>query len=59
MFITKDAEGLAERLREDTPSPLAYNTEQPEDLLAEDALIQELELALDAVEVVPAERVFE
>ena len=59
VFIAKDAQELAERLTQETPSPLAYNTEQPEELLAEDAVIEKLELALDEVEVISVEAVFE
>ncbi|MEM9313198.1 MAG: hypothetical protein AAGA95_01110 [Pseudomonadota bacterium] len=59
VFIAKDAAELAERLVEETPSPLAYNTDQPEELLDEDAIFEKLQLGLDEVEVISVESVFE
>jgi zinc protease len=61
VFITRDAEDLRARLVESRPSPMQYTTEMPETILAEDSLIEALEtpFAEDAVEIVPAERLFE
>src|SRR5690606_38768285 len=49
------------RLLNNTPSPMEYATEMPEDILIEDQAIQELPISFapDAVEIVPAEEVFE
>ena len=59
VFISKDAEELRDRLESETPSPLAYNTEKPEELLSEDQVIQDLKLNLDRVDVVPLDEVFQ
>jgi zinc protease len=53
VFIAKDAEDLAERLRSDAESPIQYNSEQPEALLAEDEIIKTLPLNFDSVTVKP------
>ena len=60
VFITPDAAQLRQRLIEDTPSPMTYNSPKPEALLAEDAVIEVLPLdfAADAVRIQPAETVF-
>jgi len=60
VFITPDAEELRQRLIEDTPSPMTYNSPKPEALLEEDAVIEVLPLdfAADAVRIRPAETVF-
>lgn len=61
VFIARDGEALEQALVADTPSPIEYNTDKPADLLAEDALIAELPLRLDAGRVrrVAADTVFE
>jgi len=61
VFITRDGEDLRNRLLNNTPSPMEYATEMPEDILIEDQAIQELPISFapDAVEIVPAEEVFE
>jgi zinc protease len=61
VFVAKDADGLARAIADDTPSPIAYNTDKPAELLAEDAGIAQRPLAIDAsrIEVIKAETVFE
>jgi zinc protease len=61
VFVAKDAQGLADALAADTPSPITYNTEKPADLLAEDAVIAELPFGLPAsrIEVIDGQTVFE
>jgi zinc protease len=38
-IITKDAEGLKEKILNDTPSPITYESEKPQELLDEDKII--------------------
>ena len=61
VFIAKDAEDLAKKLRAGTASPITYNTPKPEALLAEDRLLAKYPLGLksDAVKVVKADTLFE
>lgn len=61
VFVTRDGEGLAAALADDTPSPVEYNTEKSEALLAEDAEIasRPFGLSVGRIEVVDAGRVFE
>jgi zinc protease len=61
VFVAKDADGLAQALAADTPSPIKYNSDKPKALTDEDALIaaKPLHLAKDRIEVIDAERVFE
>ena len=60
VFITRDAADLRDRLVSDAPSPMAYDADMPEDVLAEDAVISVQPLGFDAddVSIVPAEAVF-
>ena len=60
VFVTRDGEDLRERLVSDRPSPIRYEAEKPETLLAEDREIEAIPLGLDAdsVRVVPAREVF-
>lgn len=59
VFVTKNATDLRDRLANDTPSPIEYNSPKPDDLLEEDGHIQGLELKLDSVEVRPVEQYFD
>ena len=60
VFVTPDGADLKRRLVGNEPSPMSYNSPKPEDLLAEDAVIEVLPLGFraDSVKVVPAESVF-
>ncbi|MGD9387172.1 MAG: insulinase family protein [Gammaproteobacteria bacterium] len=60
VFITPDGDDLRRRLVEDQPSPMTYNSPKPEELLAEDKVIEVLPLGFtaDSVRVVPADSVF-
>ncbi len=60
VFITPDAADLKRRLVNDEPSPMSYNSPKPEELLAEDKVIEVLPLGFsaDSIRVVPAESVF-
>ncbi|HEX2138991.1 MAG TPA: insulinase family protein, partial [Woeseiaceae bacterium] len=61
VFVTRDAEDLQQRLVDDAPSPIRYDSEKPETLLAEDEQIATVPLNLEphAVRIVPAEKVFQ
>jgi zinc protease len=61
VFITKDAADLKQRLVENHSSPLEYNSQMPDDIVAEDKVIQDLDLELDAddIRIVPADDMFE
>ena len=60
IFITKDAEGLKNKLVTDEFSPIEYPTQKPEDLLAEDKIIGAMKLGITAenVTIVPVEDIF-
>ncbi len=61
VVITPGADDLAERLASDTPSPITYNAPKPDDIMAEDEVIQQYPLGIerDAIRIVPVEDVFE
>ncbi len=60
VFITSDAADMKDRLVNETPSPMTYNSEKPESLLAEDEIIENypLKLKKSQVEIVPIDNVF-
>jgi zinc protease len=61
VFVARDAADLQQRLVDDAPSPITYDSEKPEELLREDERIATLPLKFepDAVRVVPAMEVFQ
>ncbi len=61
VFISSDAEDLQSRLVGNTLSKLEYNTDKPQELLDEDALIEILDLGLDkdSVTIRPIETIFD
>lgn len=60
VFITNDGADMKDRLVNETPSPMTYNSEKPASLLAEDKIIEAypLKLKKSHVEVVPIDEVF-
>ncbi|MEZ5473086.1 MAG: pitrilysin family protein [Marinicella sp.] len=60
VFITKDANDMQDRLVNETSSPMTYNSDKPESLLAEDEVIKDypLKLKKSRVEIVPIDEVF-
>ncbi|MGZ6972112.1 MAG: M16 family metallopeptidase, partial [Thermoanaerobaculia bacterium] len=60
VIITKDAEGLREKLVSDAFSPITYDGEKPKELLDEDKVIGALKLGIrpEAVAITPVEDVF-
>ncbi|MBY6018123.1 insulinase family protein [Halomonas denitrificans] len=59
VFVSPQAEEMADRLRQDQPSPMRYNAEMAPEVLAEDARIEALPLKLNQVEVVTLESRFQ
>jgi zinc protease len=60
VMITKDAEGLREKLVSDAVSTIKYEAEKPQALLDEDKVIGAKKLGIrpDAVRIIPDEDVF-
>jgi len=60
VVITKDAEGLKQKLLSDGFSPIKYDGEKPAELLAEDKVVGALKLNLspENVRITPVEEVF-
>lgn len=59
--VTKDAEQLKEQLASDSPSPMAYNSPKPADILEEDKIVENwpLHLRPEDITVIPVDKVFE
>jgi zinc protease len=59
-IVTKDAEGLKEKLVNNTTSPIKYDADKPQSLLDEDKIIQDykLDFKADKVKIVDVENVF-
>jgi zinc protease len=60
VFVAKDAADLRRRLLEDSPSPVSYDSEKPDELLQEDREIASLPLVFEegAVRIVPSSEAF-
>lgn len=59
-IVTKDAQGLANKLKSGEPTPLIYDTEgTPETILSEDKIIAKFPLKGFTATIVPVESVFE
>jgi zinc protease len=60
VYISKDAQELARMLRQETRSPITYNTDKPAELLAEDKKIERFPVGVGArVRVVQDSTMFE
>jgi zinc protease len=61
VVITKDAEGLRDAILKGTPSPIKYNSPKPDDVMAEDKVIEKYKVpvAPAQVTVVPVDKVFQ
>jgi zinc protease len=61
VMVTKDAEALREAIINNTSSPIKYNAPKPDDILAEDKVIQDYRINVkpEDVVIVPVERVFQ
>lgn len=51
VFITSDGADMKDRLVNETTSPMTYNSEKPESLMAEDVIIQDYKLNLNKANV--------
>jgi zinc protease len=60
VIVTKDAKGLAERLKADGFSAVRYDAEKPKELLAEDRRIgaEKLDIQAGDVQITPVDEVF-
>jgi len=60
VIVTKDAQGLRDALVSDAPSAIKYDSQKPEDIVAEDKVIGAMKLGIKAenVKIVPVEEVF-
>ncbi|HEX8118913.1 MAG TPA: pitrilysin family protein [Pyrinomonadaceae bacterium] len=61
VVITKDAEGLRDAIVKGAPSPITYNSPKPEEILAEDKVIEKYKVPVrpDQVVIVPVDKVFQ
>jgi zinc protease len=59
--VAKDGEALKAQLTSDDPSPMTYNSPKPEEIMAEDKIVEKYPLNLkpENVTVVPVSKVFE
>jgi zinc protease len=59
--VSKDAAALKEKLASGARSPMTYNSPKPEELLAEDKVVEAWNTGLRAedIDIVPVERVFQ
>jgi zinc protease len=60
VIVTRDAESLKENILSGKPSSITYNSPKPEDIVAEDKLIEKYPIAVkaEAVRIIPVEQVF-
>lgn len=61
VVITKDAEGLRDAIVKGTPSSIKYNSPKPDDIMAEDKVIEKYKVpvAPAQVTIIPVEKVFQ
>jgi len=61
VVIANDAGDWKKRLLGNAPSPMTYNSAKPEDILAEDKIVEKRRLPLKAenITIVPVEKIFE
>jgi zinc protease len=61
VLITKDAEALRDAIVKGTPSPIKYNSPKPEEIMAEDKIIEKYKIGVrpEQVVIVPVDRVFQ
>lgn len=57
--IAKDTAALKAALTGDAPTPITYNSPKPEEIVAEDKLVEKFPLGIRDVNVVPVESVFD
>jgi zinc protease len=61
VIITKDAEALRDAIVKGVPSPIKYNSPKPEEIMAEDKVIEKYRVGVrpEQVVIVPVDRVFQ
>ncbi|MDT5295802.1 MAG: zinc protease [Acidobacteriota bacterium] len=61
VMITKDADALRDAILKGTPSPIKYNSPKPEEILAEDKIIESYKIGVrpEQVVIVPVDKVFQ
>jgi zinc protease len=61
VMVTKDADALRDAIVKGTPSPIKYNSPKPEDILAEDKIIEKYKIDVrpEQVVIVPVDKVFQ
>ncbi len=60
-IVTGDAEGLRKAIADDASTPITYTSPKPEEILAEDAVIESfpLDIPADNIEIRPVDSIFE
>lgn len=61
VIVTNDAEGLRQAILKGDPSPIKYNSPKPDDIVAEDKIIEKYKINVrpEQVVIVPVEKVFQ
>jgi hypothetical protein len=61
VVVAQNCSALKGKFVSGTPSPMPYNSPKPEAILAEDKMIEKLDLGLkpEAIQIVPVEKVFQ
>ena len=61
VLVTKNGEGLRDAIVKNTPSPIAYNSPKPKEIMDEDKLIQAFKVNVkpEDVVIVPVAQVFQ
>ena len=59
--VSANAEDLKRQLQGSGPTPIAYNSPKPADILAEDKIVERYDIGLrpEDIEIVPVEKIFE
>jgi predicted Zn-dependent peptidase len=61
VMVTRDAAGLRAAIVKGAPSPIKYNSPKPDDIMAEDKIIEryKIDVRPDQIVIVPVEKVFQ
>jgi zinc protease len=59
--VAEDADGLKKKIAGNEPSPIAYNSPKPEEILAEDKIVQEWKIDIEPedIKIISVEQVFQ
>ena len=58
VVITDKAEEFAQAVRQETPSPITYNSPKPDEIMQEDKVIATFPIKADTIDIVPLDKVF-